>query len=155
MEIIGIGEITLLKKRALAKISFETFLPGGTWFPGIRTLGLFKGPEFYKDFFERVFISEAPIRLTITGLNISMMVSLDEFEYTHEAGEEEDPKVSFKFTEYKDYKIDTMSTTTSSANTTTTTANGVTLVVEKMGPTVSRAPGAITIGATVILNGNS
>ena len=53
-EIIKLGEINLLKDRKLQQISFKSFFPQDTWFPGIRTLGDFRQPEFYKSFFEGI-----------------------------------------------------------------------------------------------------
>lgn len=149
VDIIKLGEITMIKTRALATMAFETFLPGGTWFPGIRTLGEFKGPTFYKDFFERVFQAQKPMYLSITGLNITMKVTLEEFQYTHSAGEEEDPKVKFKLKEYTDYKIEVQNIPA----VTTPTSSGVRMTVERVTTTPARSASEITVGATVILNG--
>lgn len=136
-EIIQLGEINLLKDRKLAEISFESFFPHDDWFPAVRTRGQFKPPEFYKKFFEGIQKDKKPCRLIITGLNITMKVSVENFSYHHQGGDHEDAYYSIDFKEYRDYHITQIPIDSSLRHPTATPV----------------APTQITIGCDVILNG--
>lgn len=148
-DVVSLGEVDVLKDRSLSEISFSTLLPNDTWFPPIRTKGDFRGPEFYHDFFERVYKSKKPIRFVVTGLNIDMLVSLKEYEYTYKAGEETDPYISIKLKEYRPYSIKTQAIKAEPVN----DAWGSVTVVKDSSKGLDRPYTEITIGATVTLTG--
>ena len=90
VEVISLGQISRLKNRNLKDISFESFFPYESWFPAVRTRGDFKKPKFYKNFFEDLMNNREAATLSITGLGIDMDVSIENFEYYHQAGDHED-----------------------------------------------------------------
>ena len=143
-EIIKLGEINLLKDRKLAEISFSSFFPHDDWFPAVRTRGQFETPDFYKEFFEGIQKDKKPCRLIITGLNITMKVSVENFSYYHQAGDHEDAYYSIDFKEYRDYHITQIPINSSSEHSTAT---------KTPAPAKPVAPTQITKGCDVILNG--
>lgn len=146
-EIIQLGEINLLKDRKLAEISFSSFFPQEDWFPAIRTRGQFKRPDFYKSFFEGIQEDKKPCRLIITGLNITMKTSVENFSYYHQGGDHEDAYYSLDFKEYRDYHI-TQIPVDPSLKRPTAPAKSPT-----PQPAKPAAPAQITKGCDVILNG--
>lgn len=145
-EIIQLGEINLLKDRKLAEISFESFFPQNDWFPAVRTKGQFKTPDFYKKFFEGIQKDKKPCRLIITGLNITMKVSVENFSYYHQGGDHEDAYYSIDFKEYRDYHITQIPIDPSLKRPTATKAR-------IPAPAKPVTPTRITKGCNVILNG--
>jgi hypothetical protein len=146
-EIIQLGEINLLKDRKLAEISFSSFFPQDDWFPAIRTRGQFKRPDFYKSFFEGIQEDKKPCRLIITGLNITMKTSVENFSYYHQGGDHEDAYYSLDFKEYRDYHI-TQIPIDPSLKRPTAPKKAAT-----PAPAKAAAPAQITKGCDVILNG--
>jgi len=145
-EIIKLGEINLLKDRKLAEISFSSFFPHDDWFPAVRTRGQFKPPDFYKKFFEGIQKDKKPCRLIITGLNITMKVSVENFSYYHQGGDHEDAYYSIDFKEYRDYHITQIPIDPSLKRPTATKAR-------IPAPAKPVTPTQITKGCDVILNG--
>ena len=146
-EVIKLGEINQLKNKKLADISFESFFPQNDWFPAVRTRGKFKTPDFYKEFFQTVMDSRKPCRLVITGLDISMKTSIENFEYYHQGGDHEDAYYSLEFKEYREYHITQIPVDASLKRTTGTKKK------KANSPAKVVAPSNITVGCTVILNG--
>lgn len=138
-EIINLGEISILKRKKLANLSFDCFFPEQTWFPGIRTLGEFKKPEFYRDFFLNLMELGKPARLIITGININMLVSIETFTPRHQSGDFEDEYYSLSLKEYRTYGIKSY----------TLAADGTTAV----SATTTRDVTSITVGCTVSITG--
>ena len=153
-EIIQLGEINLLKDRKLAEISFSSFFPQEDWFPAIRTRGQFKRPDFYKSFFEGIQEDKKPCRLIITGLNITMKTSVENFSYYHQGGDHEDAYYSLDFKEYRDYHI-TQIPVDPSLKRPTAPAKSPTAPAKSPTPQPAKpaAPAQITKGCDVILNG--
>lgn len=153
-EIIQLGEINLLKDRKLAEISFSSFFPQDDWFPAIRTRGQFKRPDFYKSFFEGIQEDKKPCRLIITGLNITMKTSVENFSYYHQGGDHEDAYYSLDFKEYRDYHI-TQIPIDPSLKRPTAPAKRPTAPAKSSTPQPAKpaTPAQITKGCDVILNG--
>lgn len=153
-EIIQLGEINLLKDRKLAEISFSSFFPQDDWFPAIRTRGQFKRPDFYKSFFEGIQEDKKPCRLIITGLNITMKTSVENFSYYHQGGDHEDAYYSLDFKEYRDYHI-TQIPIAPSLKRPTAPAKSSTAPAKSSTPQPAKpaTPAQITKGCDVILNG--
>ena len=146
-EIIQLGEINLLKDRKLAEISFSSFFPQDDWFPAIRTRGQFKRPDFYKSFFEGIQEDKKPCRLIITGLNITMKTSVENFSYYHQGGDHEDAYYSLDFKEYRDYHITQIPIDPSLKRPTAPAKSS------SPQPAKPATPAQITKGCDVILNG--
>ena len=147
-EIVKLGEINILRNRKLGSVSFESFFPEEEWFPGIRTLGRFRSPSFYKDFFLRIKESGKPARLVITGIDLNMLVSIEDFNYYHQAGDHEDMYYSLALKEYRPYNIRTIPVNPQLSG--ATASNAVSISVQNQ-PTTK--PTQITIGSEIILNG--
>lgn len=146
VEVISLGQISRLKNRNLKDISFESFFPYESWFPAVRTRGDFRKPKFYKNFFEDLMNNREAATLSITGLGIDMDVSIENFEYYHQAGDHEDAYYSLEIKEYIYHKIDDI---TDKISTTASTQSSpqTTEIVNSIAPT------QVTIGCEVILNG--
>lgn len=147
VEIISLGEINLLKNRKLSEMSFESFFPYQDWFSGVRTSGDFKPPEFYKDFFQTIIDDKKPCLFTVTGLNINMDVSIEDFEYEHKAGEHEDAYYTLDIKEYVYHQITPIPLDNTSSGAVVATDSN------QNAPAKVVAPSEITIGCEVILNG--
>lgn len=153
-EIISIGEITLIKKRKLTTIAWQSFLPQQSWFPAIRTMGNFKGIDFYLSFINRIREDCKPCRLVITGIGVSSKVSIESFEYYHQGGDHEDCYYSINLKEYKDYVISKISIDQTQADRGTTS-----LQKQRTQPNardVNKAgvvAAEVTVGCEVILSG--
>lgn len=144
-EIIKLGEVNILKDRKLADIKFESFFPELAWFPAIRTTGDFKSAQFYKDYFLTAFQNKKPLRFIVTGLNINMLVSVEEFTFYHQAGDHEDAYYNLDLKEYRSFKI----TEIAVADTATPAVE-----VPKVSASAPARPNTdIVIGSNVILNG--
>lgn len=148
-EIISLGEVSVLKDRKLAQVSFSSFFPDQSWFPAIRTTGDFKGAQFYKDYFQKVFDNKKPIRLIVTGIDVNMLVSVEAFDYFHQAGDHEDAYYTLDLLEYRPFKItEVVIPEISTPGLVEMPAVGVTPAAP-----VARTDTEIVIGSTVILNG--
>lgn len=105
-EVLALGDINILKDAKLRELSFDCFFPYDTWFPWIRTYGDFKKPAFYRDFFDNAKNKKKPVRLIVTGpIDINMLVSVEMFEYTYQAGDFEDMYYSLSLKEYRNHSI--------------------------------------------------
>ena len=139
-EIIEVGEVTLPKSRKLSTISFNCWFPYDTWFPGIRTLGDFEQPEFYKKFFIGLMDDAKECRFIVTGLDINMLVTIESFEPTHQAGIHEDCEYAIQLKEFRPYSIVQIS-------------DDNFVLASSTASTVSSSSEEITIGCDVMLNG--
>lgn len=158
VEVISLGEINQLKNRKLKEIEFKSFFPYDSWFPAIRTKGEFKKPKFYKKFFDTLMNDRQPALLTITGLDINMYVSVEDFEYSHEAGDHEDAYYSLDLKEYiyhtiQEIPVDAPSTATQAPSAATQLPSPGQQTPETTEIVSSITPAEITVGCDVILNG--
>lgn len=143
-EIIKLGEINILKDRKLREISFKSFFPYSESFPGIRILSQFRDPKYYKEFLQKIMDDKKPCRLIVTGIDLTLKCSVEQFEYYHQAGDHEDAYYSLSLKEYRDYSITPINNGASSAS--IKLSNASTSVK-------SVSPSSITVGCDVILNG--
>lgn len=140
-EVVELGDINILRNRKLANIKFESFFPEDDWFPAIRTKNRFEKPRFYKDFFEGMMADSKECRFIVTGIDINMLVSIEAFEFYHQAGDHEDAYYSLELKEYRPY--------------------GIAFETVRVAPTgekvltlaPKRTETKISIGSSVILNG--
>lgn len=142
VEIVSLGQINLLKGRKLSSISFSSFFPETIWFSGVRTKGEFIKPAVYKKFFQGIMDDSKPCRLVVTGINLNMLVSVDDFNFYHQAGDHEDAYYSLALTEYRSVEMQTVSLGA---------ATGTTAVLSQT--TQTREASQITVGSFVLLNG--
>lgn len=154
MEIVKLGEISILKKSHLKEIEWESWFPYFDWYPGIRTSSSnnekgFKQPDWYVKFIEKIRKSCKPCQLIITGLNINMDVSIEDFSTTHKAGEHEDKYYSIKLKEYRPYSVSTVPPYAADYK-----RWGSVLGSTSSGAK-SQAPKKVTVGAVVVLDGKT
>lgn len=103
-EIVKLGQVNILKRKGLATYEFESFFPGGTWFPGI-TSNTVLDPSIYEQFFTEVMENSQYIKMVISGLRISSLVSVEKFVPDRRAGEHEDLYYSLELKEYRPFGI--------------------------------------------------
>lgn len=149
VEIIQLGEISILKKKKLGTIKFESFFPYESWWTGVQTKGQFESVDFYKDFFIRLMDNSKPARFIVTGYNFNTLVSVESFDYYNQGGDYEDCYYSLELKEYVPYHVKIL---TPAISTQTSTNNEELPVIGSMD-TPTLEPEQITVGCTVILNG--
>ena len=100
--VIGIGEIVVLRTPGLATFDIDSFLPDDS------------DVEEYISFFEEWQDRKQPAHFTADGLDIDMKVGLEEFTYERRAGEEGRVYYQLSLTEYRPYgaKVVAMPTAT-------------------------------------------
>lgn len=135
-EVVKLGEVVELGKQKLSEIQFESFLP--KTFNSMYNLpvsrGNFKSPDNIINFIQRIIDSQQPARLVVTDTRINMLVGIEQFDYSHQAGNHEDVYYTIKLTEWKDYSP----------------------VRVQVNPPAKAKPSTnrkITVGSTVIVNG--
>lgn len=140
-EIIGLGEINLLKDRKLKEFSVESFFPRFDTAYGVLTSGDFEEPEFYVDFFNSVYEAKEPMQFTVSGTHIDEMVSIENFSW-YLVAQDEDTHYVLGLKEYKEHKplVQAKADSNTKAQSASTT-------------TRSNTSGKITIGSDVIVNG--
>lgn len=98
--IIGLGEVTIIGERKLKETSISSYFPR-TPDSLTETTGKFKEPEFYTDFFDKVMKKKIPIRMIVTGFNINMLVTVEEFRYDRHTDE---VVYELKLKEYRNFR---------------------------------------------------
>lgn len=141
-EIVKLGEVSIFKQRKLSEFSIESFFPQSGNRSYIVTGGSFKGPKFYIDFFKKIMndTDKQPCLIAVHGLNFSVTASLEDFEYSYEAGDE-DAHYTLKFKEYRAPVVRTVVINN------TPQARGI------VQTSTSRPKTSIAIGDTVTVNG--
>lgn len=142
VNIAQIGDVNLLTKKALDEIEIECFLPKYSYLPYVVTSGRFEEPQFYIDFFNKIREDEKAVRFIISGTDVNMLVSIEEFEYGLNAGDE-DTHYRINLKEYKSFAAKEVKIKESTSSTTTTAKK-----VETARPKTGFA-----IGDTVVVNG--
>jgi hypothetical protein len=120
LNIVNLGDTSILKTPGLKLISFETFIPtqnSGSYVE--RDIQIYAS-EFYKDFFEAVMAQKEPINFVVEGLNVALKMSIEDFTYRWEGG---DPDMHFKIS-LKEYRQSTIKTTNIGSSSTATTNKG-------------------------------
>lgn len=137
-EIVKLGQVNLLKRKALATIKFDSFFPEQDWFPAIVANTLYP-PETYKTFFLSLMENAEYCRLVVTGIDLSMLVSIESFAPKNQAGDFEDTYYSISLKEYRPFGIQEL-------------VYDVPLGGTNKG-TPTRPSSSPTVGSTVIVNG--
>lgn len=144
VSIVKLGDINVLRGVKLSKLEIESFLPADASPPYVLTKGAFEPPSFYIEFIEKIMRDRKPCRFLVTNTSISMMVSIEEFEYKRVAGSD-DIEYSLSLKEYKPYSIKTVKIITPpSAPKPVATTNP---------PDRSSKPQGFAIGDVVVVNG--
>lgn len=102
---VGQGEINDLGFPTLKELTISSFFPksyNGELY--INTGGDFRDPDYYIKFFEDIKKAREPFRIIITDINVNMLVSIENFEYTYQYGTD-DVDYSLELKEYKEHNI--------------------------------------------------
>lgn len=102
---VGQGEINDLGFPTLKELTISSFFPknyNGELY--INTGGSFLEPDTYIKFFEDIKKAREPFRLIITDIDINMLVSIENFEYTYKYGTD-DVDYELELKEYKEHNI--------------------------------------------------
>lgn len=152
--VLGVGQIAVLKKPKLREISWKSFFPASDADPWVSDRA--RNPETYVEALQEAMDEQDTGRLIISrsGLyDTNLQVSVAEFTVTDKGGEPGDIYYEVKFREYRDYAPETVSLITTPAS----PANGfdgltiVSAVTEQERPVESPV---VRVGATAIANGN-
>jgi len=102
-EVMGLGNINVIKDRELAEYSIESFFPGHSY-PFITAEIVFE-PKQYVTYIEKWMASKRPIRFVYAkGSNeINKAVSIESFEWKESAGSPGDIEFSLDLKEYRFY----------------------------------------------------
>lgn len=142
-EVVKLGEIKIIRDTALAALAISSFFPATAVNPAVNTKGEFSAPDEYIQFFEKIRVDKKPCFMVITGLELAMKVSIDNFEWGIEGGDN-DVQYSLSLGEFKDYVIRPV---VSAANKTQPVATATNETARE-----STSEG-ICIGQTVLVNG--
>lgn len=102
-EIQGLGEVTVLNQLDPKSISFESTFPAN-YFPGCIPVSLMKKPSDYITEIEGLCNDCQPALLQLrnsTGIQFTMLVSVEAFSYSESGGAVGDIDYSIEFKEYK------------------------------------------------------
>lgn len=91
--VIGLGEINILKKPRLTPISISSFFPEN------------ENPQKYINFFSNIQNTADKMRLVCSVIGLNMLVGIDGFSYAIRAGEEGDRYYTLEMQEYRPYEI--------------------------------------------------
>lgn len=146
IEIVSLGEITVLRKKKLSACSIECFFPAtiNKNNPYVLTQGSFEDPQFYVDFFEGVREARKPMRFIVTDTDINMLVSIENFTQTRNAMDD-DLSYKLDLKQYRNYgpkQVVIQEATPTTVTVTTPTPAAAT-----------REPTGFAVGDTVIANG--
>lgn len=103
-EVLGIGEINILKGVGLKTLSLSSFFPTRpTQFPYVNSsLVMWRPVAYYINLFNRIRKNTKPCRIIIPPMLINTLVSIDKFDHWEEGGDE-DRWYELELKEWKDY----------------------------------------------------
>lgn len=101
--VVKLGEITNIGLVGLSSLTIDSFFPSYAY-PFVNTAGDFKEPQFYIDFIKEIRNDRKPVRLIITGTEINMLVTIEDFGYDRRWGTD-DLDYSLKVKEYKEHTV--------------------------------------------------
>lgn len=152
-QIVSLGEILILKGRKLAKMKIDSWLPEQPWYAGIRTTGEFLPGTVYDEFFKMIMEAETYMRLVVTGINLNMLVGINDYKHKNQAGDHEDIYFTLDLQEYKPYNVRQVPIT--NENIAITQRNVLSLGSGSTGSSSTSlgVPTQITIGSAVLVTG--
>jgi len=105
-EVVQLGEINILRTGKLASVSFDFLLPGADYYPFVT--GTWRTPEALQAYFDNLVNSGESTKLTISGINFSQRMSVEDFSAVREAGDHESLKCSISLLEYRSHSAKTL-----------------------------------------------
>lgn len=146
-EVVNLGEINLLRTQKLRTIEINSFFPRVEGASYDISLGGFKTPKAYIEFFESIIAAKKPCRLVVTDTEINMLVSIESFAYGHGAPDL-DTYFQMKLKEYKPFNARVVVITETPA--TATDPDTVTVQTPTDG---NRSATGFAIGDAVVVSG--
>lgn len=153
IDVIGLGEVNILKPTSLTSITIECYFPKNSSHPAVLTKGsAFKSPSFYVNFFEKLRKNKGVCRLTVSDTPINMMVSIENFTKKYVA-QDDDLHYMLELKEYVRHTIATVSLSKSTTSSTTKKATANKTTAKKTQSSRENVAKAVTVGCNVIVNG--
>lgn len=146
MNILSLGEITVMQKPSLKQISWSSWFPYQDWSPMVTTKNDFHKPSFYVDLIENLRENCKTVRLVVTGIGINCKCTVEQFTWYHKGGDTEDKYYDITLKEYRDYGVLVQQT-------------GILEETPNLGESLSQLqakaeqPTDFTVGCNVVLNG--
>lgn len=109
--VLDLGEIVVPRTPKLRQVSFEGVLPGDPDDPLIQTVGGFKPPEFYINFFKECQDKKEPLRFIANRyhenggaiFDTNIQVIIEDFDAKEKGGETGDFYYTISLSEYRDF----------------------------------------------------
>lgn len=99
VEIVGLGEVTIMQEKPEAEISWSSFFPA-TRFPGVQVDSL-TPPEELEKTIHTWMGSKKPSHLIITGTSINIFCTIEKFDCEEKGGAVGDLEYSITLKEYR------------------------------------------------------
>ena len=142
-DIVSLGEVNVLGNQKLKDLTIKSYFP----YTGIISFLLGSGinfpPTYFVQFFEKAVKNKKPLKMVVTRLKISMLVSVESFDTSNVAGNHDDIAYELKLKEYKRFGAVKLKTTT--------TADGTVAVEEQKNYNQEIASGAKDIPETAVV----
>lgn len=103
-DLINIGKAKFLSGNPLQKISINSWFPGPGQKTGLTNFQQVEDPLFYIDAVNEIKNNKKPVRLTITEIGLTIMVSIEAFDYEINGGDDE-YIYSMNFDEFREITI--------------------------------------------------
>lgn len=150
-EIVKLGEVSTLRDSKLASFEFSGFFPEqNDGSPFILTKNKFRNQDFYIDFISKIRNDHKPCRFLISDTKINMVVSIEDFEYGYEGGDT-DIHYTIGLRQYREARAREVAISQYQSN----RPKYVPPLPKQASVAPRPAPASkqVTIGCTVILNG--
>lgn len=102
-EIVALGEVNVLGNPNLKEIKIESYFPANNVITFFNPNNSQYTPDYFVNFFQKAAKDKKPLKITVTRLNISMLVSVEAFERSNHAGDHDDIYYSLELKEYKKF----------------------------------------------------
>lgn len=100
VDIVGLGEIIIKQDRPADGIEFESFFPAAS-FPGLQ-VGSITSPQTLKDKIMGFKNSDKPSHFIITGVNVNIFCTIEDFPWEERGGDVGTIYYSLKLKEYRE-----------------------------------------------------
>lgn len=105
--VVGIGNINMLRDRQLMDIEVSSFFAAHAEYPFVLTKGVFQEPQFYIDYFNNIVTKKEPLRFIVTETEINLLVGIQSFEYSYKHGTS-DVDFTLQLKEYRPFGVKEM-----------------------------------------------
>ena len=108
-DLLNIGQVSFLNGNPLQGITIDSILPGAGEKTGLTNYQEVQEPQFYIDAINELRTNKKPVRITITEINLSWLVSIEDFPHQINGGSDEYP-YTLSLREFKDLEIQEIKT---------------------------------------------